>query len=313
MPDLTISIVNTNNRGLLDRCLGTIYETTKKISFEVFVVDNACSDGSADMVREKYPGVKLLLNSERKGFTANHNQVLRAMNGDYVLLLNEDTEIGAGCLDEMLEYLEEHPDVGALGCRILNPDGSAQNSIHRIPTLGALFSHALMLSYLFPRSIRLAGYKKWGYDEIREVPFMIGAILMLPRRVIDKIGLLDEQFFLYMDDPDLCKRVRDAGWKVVFYPNVEIMHYGGVEMARMSDRAFHNSFRSMHFFFKKHYGAWTLPFMYLSNITGAAARILIWSAVKFVRPGKRAAYSERIDYFKRVIAWHLALKYRLPP
>ena len=171
MIDLSVSIVNTSNRDLLDQCLASIFDSTKKISFEIIVVDNLSDDGSADMVREKYPDVSLIENSERMGFSANHNQALPRAAGRYSMILNEDTFIHPGCFETMIEYMDAHPDTGALGPKVFNTDGSLQQSVFRMPTLSLLFCNALFLGAMFPNSIPLGGYKNWPHDTESEVPF----------------------------------------------------------------------------------------------------------------------------------------------
>ncbi|MEW5946596.1 MAG: glycosyltransferase family 2 protein [bacterium] len=307
MTDLTISIVNHNNRGLLDRCLRSIYETTEGLNFEVFVVDNRSQDGSPGMVMEKYPQVRLIVNTEPKGFSENHNTVLRAMNGRYVLLLNEDTEVLPGSIETMYRYLERRTEAGVVGCRLLNADGTVQESCFRLPSLTVLFLDAFVPDRLLPRRDAVAGRGRRRRDIEREVPYMIGACLMLPRKVIETVGLLDERFFVFDEDADLCLRVARAGWKVVFLPDAEIIHHGGASIQRDEEAAVHNYCRSMSLFFRKHYGSWSLPPLWLLMVIGAMNRVAAWSAVKLLRPRKKNLCSRKIARNARIIAWHIGL------
>ncbi len=313
MVDLTISIISNNNRALIKRCLETIYENTKLVSFEIIVVDNCSRDGSAEMIRNNFPGVRLIENSEPDGFSANHNRALRVMSGRYVVILNDDTEVLPGCFDKMYDFMKSNPDVGCLGCRILCPDGSLQQSVYRMPTLSVLFYHAFFLNSIFPNSIRIASYRNWPHNTETDVSFVIGACMMFPSELIRNIGLLDDTYYIYFEDADICKKVLDAGRRVVFFPGAEIIHHGGASMKQVGEIALHNAYRSKLIFYRKHYGAHTLPLVAALDVIGAANRIAAWSLLKIIQPGQRKHYDERIGYFKRVVKWYFMRKNRLPP
>jgi len=306
MIDLSISIVNTNNRDLLDKCLASIREATKKISYEIIVVDNFSTDGSAAMVRKKYPSVILIENSERLGFSANHNQALRRAAGRYSTILNEDTIIHTGCFDTMVEYMDAHPDTGALGPKILNPDGSLQQSVFRIPSLGLLACNAFFLGSVFPGVPSLSDYKTWPHDSESEVPFLGGACILFPSPLIRDIGYMDAGFFIYAEDPDVCLRVKKAGRRVVFLPSAAITHYGGGTFATTSDTSLNHRLTSTLRFFRKHYGAWSVPPAAALIISGALNHILVFSLlIPFLSEEKRDALKAKRNYFSRVLKWHV--------
>jgi len=302
--DLTISIANDNNRDLLDRCLASIKETTLRTSYEIIVVDNFSKDGSLEMLSSKHPDVKVIANRRRMGFSSNHNQALRVMNGKAALILNDDTEMRPGCIDAMFSFLNAAPETGILGCRVLNADGSLQQSCYRMPSLSVLFFDAFFISSLLPGFRLTGGFKKWPHDSTREVPFMIGACLMLPKKALDAIGLLDERFVIYAEDADLCKRVTDAGFKAVFIHSAEMVHHGGATMKRVSDFSFRHFYRSMDLFFEKHYGAWALPLVAALNIAGALNRIAAWGALSLFSTSARKKLAPKISYFGKVLKYY---------
>lgn len=261
-PDLSICIVNYNAKKLLDECLESIYCNTKRISFEIFVVDNGSVDGSTSMVKEKYPEVKLIENDCNVGFAKANNQALRESQGRYVLLLNNDTVVLPNALDKLVEFMDSHPEAGACGARLLNPDGTLQPQCRRgFQTPIAAVSHLLYLDRLFPKS-RIFGKYFLTYldsDKTHEVDTVSGACELVRREAMDKVGMLDEQFFIYSEDIDWCLRIKKAGWKVYYVYEAEIIHYGGQGGTKHRSYnmiiQFHKSY---HLFYRKHYAAGNL-------------------------------------------------------
>lgn len=255
MLDLSISIVNWNTKDLLRGCLKSIYENTHKIDFEIFVVDNASSDGSAEMVEEEFPQVKLIKNNKNLGFAKANNKALKETTGKYILLLNPDTVILGGALDIMVEFMEEHKDIGALGPKLINRDGTLQPSCRSFPTLATAFFENTFLDRLFPRNRIIGRYKMgyWDHDNIREVDQPIGACLMVKQEAINQIGLLDEQFYMYYEEVDLCYRMKKIGWRIYFLPQAQVIHYGGQSSAVANLQILVERQRSMYNFYRKHY------------------------------------------------------------
>ena len=198
-PDITISLVNTNNRELLLACLATLPAAARDITLETIVVDNASTDGSADAVREAYPDVEVVAREHRHGFGANHNEAIRRATGRYVLILNEDTELSEGCLDVLCRFMDQNPRVGAAGPRILNPDGTDQPSAFHFPSPGRVALTTLTL--------QRAGWIQSGGAKPRRVDWVCGAAILARRAALNAIGGFDEQLFIYSEDPDLCLRL----------------------------------------------------------------------------------------------------------
>jgi len=225
--DLSIVILNWNVRELLDGCLASL--RSDHYALEIIVVDNASRDDSVAMVRAKYPQATVIANAENRGFTGGNNQGIAASHGRYVLVLNPDTLVLGDALDRMVAYLDDHPDVGALGPQLLNPDRSIQSSRRRFPTLTSAFFESTWLQGLAPKRILTHYYMDdITPDHAHEVDWLNGACTIFRREVFDRVGVYDAQnFFMYSEELDLCRRVKEAGWKIVYLPEAQVIHYVG--------------------------------------------------------------------------------------
>jgi len=254
--DLSIIIVNYNVKHRLRECLLSIYRSTKGTSFEIIVVDNNSTDGSVDMVKSEFPAVKLIENSQNLGFARAANQGLKENKGRYILLLNPDTIVLPNALDKMVEFMEANSEAGALGCKLLNPDGSLQPSCRSFPTLITVLFENTGLEKLFLRN-RIIGRHRighWDYNDIREVDQPMGSALMVRRETATQVGLMDEQFYMYYEDVDWCFRIKKGGWKIYFLPSAQIIHYGGQSASPNMAKMRIQGYKSRHRFFRKHYG-----------------------------------------------------------
>ena len=258
--DLEIVIVNFNTKERLLACLRSVLESTKKYYWEVSVVDNASTDGSQEMVRklilEGHKNLKLLALTENIGFTGGNNVVLKESRSDFVLLLNPDTVVEENTFEVMLDYMKSSPEAGVAGCKVLKPDGSLDLACRRkFPNPVNSFFRFTRLSFLFPKSKLMAGYNltHLTVDKTAEVDSVMGAFLMISREALDKAGLLDERFFMYGEDLDWCWRVKEAGFKVIYYPKTSIVHYKGSASRKTSTKSLYEFHRAMALFFDKHY------------------------------------------------------------
>ena len=226
--DVTVSIVNWNTRDELRGCLKSVLSQDGSVKFEVIVVDNASSDGSAAVVSSEFAGrVTLIANDKNLGFGAAHNQAIDVSKGRYVFLLNPDCRLLEGdVLRRMVDFLDANPDVGMLGPKVVYPDGSLQYSARRFPTMfAAAFRHTI-LGKLFPKNRYVREYMMtdWAHDQVIDVDWLSGSALMVRRKTFERIGVLDEKFFMYCEDVDWCKRAHLGGWRVVYYPMTSISH-----------------------------------------------------------------------------------------
>ncbi len=226
---LSICIVSFNTKSYLHDCLYSIVENIH-IPHEVIVVDNGSTDGTAEMLTAEFPQVRFFPGSTNEGFSRPMNRALRAAQGEYLVLLNPDTVVLEKAFDQLVAFMEAHPEVGICGPKVLNPDGTLQGPCRRGESRPwAVISYFLGLYRLFPRSKRFGGYllNYLDEDEIAEVGGVSGSCMMIRRAVIEDIGYLDERFFAYQEDADYCFRARQAGWKVYYVPTARIIHYGG--------------------------------------------------------------------------------------
>ena len=271
---LSIIIVNYNVRGYLKNCLQSLFKSLTKSQFdyETFVVDNNSNDGSQKMVKEEFLFVILMENQENLGFSKANNQAIRIAKGDYVLLLNPDTLITPRSLDLMVEFMEKNQEVGAIGPKLIDINGAVQSSAGREDTV-----FTILLRFCIPRSFtgkikkilaknnfrnfrKLLGSQVDSYlsrSEIEtpvEIDRISGACFLLRRKIIKEVGLLDEKIFLYSDDADLCFRIRKKGWKIIYFPKVKIIHYGGKTTGGdFKPFPFCCGVESEYYYFKKHY------------------------------------------------------------
>lgn len=249
--DLSIVIVSYNTRLLLEACLESLPAGCDGLRYEVFVVDNASTDGSAQSVRERFPEVHLIESHENRGFAGGNNMALPHCRGRHLLLLNADTVSAPGALATLVAFLDRHPEVGAAGPRLLNPDGSPQPSGHPFPTFAGTAARLLFRCPL--PSSRSDGENSRPAGSWERHDWLTGACLMVRRSVVDTVGPLDEQFFFWWEDVDWCRRIRAAGWEIGLVPDARVTHRGAASGIGYSV----NSLRAQEgqcYYFRKHHG-----------------------------------------------------------
>ena len=236
-PDVSIVIVNWNTRYALKDCLDSVFANLRGVEAEVFVVDNNSNDGSCEMVDEFFPQVVLIRNQQNRGFAAANNQAIQIAKGQYVLLLNSDTIVKGDVIARSQDYLARHPDVGVMGCRVLNRDGSVQLTCSRFPTIVNL---VLLASGLFrrtwPRVLGRYQIREWARDSERDVDTVTGCYMFVRKSAIEQVGLLDEAFFFYGEETDWCKRFWQNGWRLRFAPVGEIIHFGSLSSRKCNHK-----------------------------------------------------------------------------
>ncbi|MBN1920541.1 MAG: glycosyltransferase family 2 protein [Anaerolineae bacterium] len=259
-PYVTVVIVNWNTREMLAQCLDSIADSGwwpvddgyREVPFkaDVIVVDNASSDRSVEMVRDQYPNVQLIENNENVGFARGNNQALQEAQGYYVMLLNSDAELTSGALEALVAYIDAHPDVGAVGPYLLNGDGATlQPSCHPVLTPRREFWRLCFLDRIWPQATY--PMHRWDPATPREVEVIKGACLVLRREALDQVGLLDEQYFMYSEEMDLCYRLSQAGWKLVWVPEARVIHHGEASSKQMAERMYIELYRSKVQFHRK--------------------------------------------------------------
>jgi len=253
---ISIVIVSFNVERLLKECIESIYRETTESTFDIWVVDNHSRDSSVQMLKNHFPQVHLIENDRNVGFPKANNQAIVQNTSDYILLLNPDTIVQDRAIDKMVRFMDEYPDTGVSGCRVLNEDGSLQLACRRsVPTPKVAFYRFTGLSRLFPNSKTMARYNLTYLDPNapHEVDAVSGAFLVIRKKVVDAIGMLDENFFIYGEDMDWCIRAKKAGWKVMYYPYAQIVHYKGVGCKTNNLKTTYEFYRAMVLFHRKHF------------------------------------------------------------
>lgn len=255
MTDVSIIIVNWNVAELLAACLDSIANNSGGLSIEVIVVDSASSDGSVNMLRQRYPWVTLLAQSENVGFTRGNNIGLAVAQGRHLLLLNPDTQIVGDMLQTMVAYLDANPEVGIVGPHTLNTDGTTQSSRRRFPTVGTAFFESTWLQALAPVGMMQRYYVTDAADnETLDVDWVQGHALLARRAVYEDIGALDPGYVMYFEEMDWCKRAKGAGWRVVYLGTAQVVHHGGKSTDQASARKHIYYNQSKIRYFRKHHG-----------------------------------------------------------
>ncbi len=254
--DLSIVVVSWNCASHVERALASVEGDFRagRPRLEVFLVDNRSSDGTVERVRRGFPWVEVIANEDNRGFAAANNQALRLAKGRHCLLLNPDTEARPEALATLVAYLDEHPEVGAVGPKLVYPDGRLQRSSTLFPTMRSALHRYTAIKWLriFHGHYRRYKKKDEAFDQQASVDSLMGAALMVRRSVLDEVGLLDEGFWMYYEEVDLCKRIADAGWLNHFVPDAVIMHVGGESSAKNMERIKVERVRSLLRYFDKH-------------------------------------------------------------
>lgn len=231
--DVSIVIVNYKTRGMVKQGLKSVRDAKLRLNYEVFVVDNGSHDGLPQLIRQDFPEVRLIALEKNVGFAAGNNLAIRKAKGKYVFILNPDAMVNPGAIEAMCSHMDAHPEIGVLGPKLVRPDGTRQESVHRFPTPWIPVYRRTPLGRLPRAQAAIARYAMRGElaDAPMEVDWMEGAALFVRREAIGKVGMFDERFFVYFEDADWCRRFWQAGWKVVYYPPAEIIHYHRRESA----------------------------------------------------------------------------------
>jgi GT2 family glycosyltransferase len=304
---LSIVIICWNDWKVIENCLRSIFEGTRKIQYEVIVSDNGSTDGSVEKIRTQFPLVRVVENRANLGFAKGNNAGIREARGEYVLILNPDTIVHEGSLDRWIEFAERHPEAGAFGCRVQNPDGTYQRSARPFPTISRYVVTALGLRFLGHLSHLVLSdeYEGWKGDTEREIDWQSGCCVMLRGSVLGTLGGFDEQFFYQFEEVDLCRRVWGAGFRIRFTPQVSITHLGGQSVGRFPVRFAIEVCRNGYRYFYKHYGAQGAQQYRYTMLMKLRLRQLGYGIVNMVRPSE--AVKGRLAMYSASIRWNQQL------
>jgi N-acetylglucosaminyl-diphospho-decaprenol L-rhamnosyltransferase len=247
----SVIVASFNTRAFLERCLAALPE-----GHEVVVVDSGSTDGSPELVRSSFPRARLVKLDRNPGYGAALNEGIAVATGEYMILMNGDAWPTPGAVERLLDFAEGEPRAGIVGPRLLNLDGSLQPSVRGFPTIWRLATEYLFLRWLAPRSRLLNAFygSRFDHGSQREAEFLVGAVLLVRRRVVEEIGAFDPSFFMFNEEVDFCYRARSAGWKVVFWPGAEFVHVGGASTAHEWPQMYREQLRSHLRFLAKHHG-----------------------------------------------------------
>jgi len=286
-PEVSVIIVNWNTRDLLSDCIQSIYRETS-ISHEVIVIDNFSSDGSVEMLRDKFSDIRIIENNENRGFARANNQGIEIARGKHILLLNPDTIILENAIDRMVLWLSDKPDVGCVGCQVWETDRDIQRTCFADPgpiNLAIVTFGLMRLADRFPVLGR-PWYLEWDRCSERDVDVVSGMFMLVSRLVIERVGLLDEKFFVYAEEADWCRRIRKAGWRCVFAPEARILHLdGGSKSTAQIKPRMHVQMQKSHLIYvRKHYG-WTGYLLVKTFlIVSATLRLGVFGPLQLIRP-----------------------------
>jgi GT2 family glycosyltransferase len=304
---LSIVVICWNDLRVVRDCLRSIYEGTHKIDFEVIVSDNNSIDGSVEFIRRNYPQVRVVENGANLGFAKGNNAGIEVSRGEYVLILNPDTIIHDGSLDTLVAFAERHPEAGAFGCKVLNPDGTYQVSARLFPTVWRYWVSALYLKHIanFWPLFTYEEYPRWHGDTERVIDWQSGCCVMFRGGLLKSLRGFDEQFFYHFEEVDLCRRVWNAGFPILYTPEAVITHLGGQSVNRFPIRFEIEKHRSRYRYFYKHFGPQAANSCRHLSIAKIRVRQFGYGLISWFKPSE--PLRKRLEMYRAVLQWNKAL------
>jgi GT2 family glycosyltransferase len=310
-PTLSVILVSFNTRTLTLKCLTDLFNDLTDIQSEVWLVDNASSDGTPAAVAAAFPQVRILANPTNEGFGKANNQAMRLAQGQTFMLLNTDAFLQPGAIRAMLSEINDHPQAGVIGPRLVNDDGSLQPSCFRFPSPARAVFENFWLSALLPRHPVIGDYRHWTHDEARDVDWVVGACMMIRREVFEQTHGFDEAYFMYAEEADWQRRIRLAGWTIRFTPAAVVTHLGGASGVADKARVDRHFFDSLDYYERKNHGIAGLLVLRAAMIVGCTLRAALWSIAWFV-PSRRQKAAAKLKLHLWLIV-RQATHWRLRP
>ena len=281
--DLSIIIVNYNTKKLLKEAVDSVLLKTKNIKYEIFIIDNNSSDNSITYFKKHFSNnnnIKIISNNKNLGFAKANNIGIKKAKGKFILLLNPDTLIQDNVLSEILIWMEKNPKIGIASCALKNPDGSIQSTGGFFPNIIKVFSWMTIEDIPFVAKIIKPFHPSDSnfYKKIQDIDWVTGAFFLMRRELINKVGLLDEDYFMYTEEVDYCYRVNKANWEIKYNPKWSIIHYGGASSD--SEFAILSEYKGIKLFYKKHYPKWQYPLLSFLLKIGALGRIILFAILR---------------------------------
>lgn len=300
---LSIVILCWNDLKVIGDCLRSLYGATRDTEFEVIVPDNGSTDGSPEFVRRSFPDVRVLENGANLGFAKGNNTGIRASQGELILILNPDTVVHDGALDRLVAFADRHPEAGAFGCRVVNPDGSYQLTTAPFPSIWRYWMNILRLHRLaqFATLFRFGGYLDWHGDTERTVDWQSGCCVMFRAHLLKRLGGFDEQFFYTYEEVDLCRRVWNAGYSILFTPEASVTHLHGQSVSRFPLRFELEKQRNGYRYFYKHFGPRGARRLRYAQLVALRRTQLKQEYMTLLRPS--AQVKDRLRVYRVVVQW----------
>lgn len=300
--DLSIIIVNWNTKKLLVECLDSIYRSPQNIEYDIWVVDNASTDGSSELVRERYPEVNLIANEVNIGFARANNLAYQQCTGKNILLLNPDTVVEPHAIEKLIQFLNQKANAGMVGPRLLNPDGTLQVSAFPVPTLSKEFWRLFHLDNFIP----YAKYpiETWDTGSVREVDTLLGACMLIRRETLGESSIFDEEYFIYSEEVDLCTRLKKDGWHLYWLPSSVVIHHGAQSTQQVAEEMFLKLYAGKVLYFRKHHSKVAVFLYKLILLLAAMSRILLTPLAWVEKPIKRDEHLVLSNYYRRLL-WSL--------
>lgn len=296
---LSAIIVNWNTKDLLINCLNSLFLDSFSDEFDVWVVDNASIDGSQEIIRAQFPKVKLISTSQNIGFGAANNLAILQSKGDYIWLLNPDTYIKSGAISALVKFMHDNPRAGAAGSLLLNTDRSLQTSCAPFPTITREIWRLFHLDKLWTYGIY--NQNQWNRNEPKEVDVIKGASLILRREAIEEVGIFDEDYFMYTEEVDLCYRLHNAGWKLYWIPQSEVIHYGGRSTQQVAAEMFLALYQSKLLFFRKHRSRFETQLYKFAISLASLIRLLLSPLALFEDTSTREKHLTLANNYRRLL------------
>ena len=309
-PVISAIIVSWNTRKLTLDCVDSLVNTLLALATEIIVVDNASSDDTVEQLRARHPQVKLIANQENLGFARANNLGMTVCTGQYVALINSDVVVPRDCLEKIVQFMDRHPDIGMLGPKMILRDGSIGVSVYKSPTVWKWFCNALGLSVAFKNSDTFANFElsNFDYTKTQDVEVLTGWFWVVRSSALQKVGVLDDQFFMYGEDLDWPKRFRDAGWRVTYYAEAQAVHYCGASSDRAPVRFYVEMNRANLQYFRKHHKPLAVAGFWLAMMLQHVVRVLGYGAVYLSKKKDRATVAHKIKRSWICLQWLFGLK-----
>jgi GT2 family glycosyltransferase len=310
MVDISLIIVSWNAKNMVAQCLESLERYAGNPAIEIIVVDNASSDGTVELIRNRFSHVQLIGNATNIGFARGNNKGINVSTGKYICLINSDVQVPEGCLEKMVEHMKQHPKIGMLGPKMLLPDGSTGSSCRRFPTVWNWFCRALALDSIVKGSRTFGDFlmTAFKYDRIADVDALTGWFWVVRREALNQVGPLDERFFMYGEDIDWPKRFHQLGWKVVFYPDAEAIHYCAASSSQDPTRFYIEMNRASIQYFRKHHDLFRVVGFWVATWLHQVIRIFGYGLIYLLGSPGRAEAEFKMKRSLACLLWLMRLR-----